>query len=196
MRANRVVVLIIVFFGFTRISFALPTLRHFTEVYNYRAQPNSMEMIYARFGSHITTLGETKLTEKIGTKESSNGDLLTLNSHQDSIAESMIEFDDASELTISTLVWFILLSVFAVGAFIGAWLVFYFSKRKIYSILQEERVYYLDYPPLKSEKSIFRYITLFHVLKRRKDSYKRLNLQLRKEMEQLKSENDELKSKS
>ncbi len=196
MRANRVVVLIIVFFEFTRVSIALPTLTDLTEVYNYRAQPNCIEMVCARIGNFIKTRSETKLTKQIGTKESSNEDLLTLNPHQDASAENMIVFDDASALTISTRVWFILLSVFAVGAFIGAWFVFYFSKRKIYSILQEERIYYLDYPPLKAEKSIFHYITLFHVLKRRKDSYKRLNLQLRKEMEQLESENDELKSKS
>ena len=196
MRANRVVVLIIVFFEFTRVSIALPALTDFTEVYNYRAQPNNIEMVYGWMSNCIITLGQTKLTKQIGTKESSNADLLTLNPHQDASAENMIVFDDASALTISTRVWFILLSVFAVGAFIGAWFVFYFSKRKIYSILQEERIYYLDYPPLKAEKSIFHYITLFHILKRRKDSYKKLNLQLRKEMEQLESENDELKSKS
>ena len=99
--------------------------------------------------------------------------------------ENTFAFDDVSRSVNTTKVTLIVLAIFILGIFIGAWIVFSFSKRKIYSILEEERVYYLDYPPLKTEKSIFHYITLFHVLKRRKDSYKRHNRELQKEMEEM-----------
>lgn len=106
-------------------------------------------------------------------------------------AENIFEFDDAPNFTLSTKGVFISVSILIVGMLFGGWLVFFYSKHKIYSILEEERVYYLDYPPLKSEKSIFHFITLFHVLKRRKDSYKRHNAEMKKKLEQLEFENSE-----
>ena len=104
-------------------------------------------------------------------------------------AENTFTFNDLSPSVITTKGVLTIISIFMLGLLVGAWLVFYFTKRKIYSILKEERVYYLDYPPLKTEKSIFHYITLFHVLKRRKDSYKRRNRELQKAIEELETSN-------
>lgn len=105
------------------------------------------------------------------------------------------EYLEQSTVTMSGKEIFIYILFVLIGALIGGFLTFYYSKRKIYTILEEERVYYLDYPPLKTEKSIFHYITLFHILKRRKDSYKRQNKDLKKEMNELELEIDRLKEK-
>jgi len=111
-------------------------------------------------------------------------------------AVNTFQFDDSAFSKITTKGVLIVFSIFSVGILLGGWLVFFFSKRKIYSILEEERVYYLDYPPLRSEKSIFHYITLFHILKRRKDSYKSHSSELKKQMDELETENIELKKKN
>lgn len=105
------------------------------------------------------------------------------------------EYLEQSTVTMSGKEIFIYILFVLIGALIGGFLTFYYSKRKIYTILEEERVYYLDYPPLKTEKSIFHYITLFHILKRRKDSYERQNKDLKKEMNELELEIDRLKEK-
>ena len=105
------------------------------------------------------------------------------------------EYLEQSTVTMSGKEIFIYILLVLIGALIGGFSTFYYSKRKIYTILEEERVYYLDYPPLKTEKSIFHYITLFHILKRRKDSYKRQNKDLKKEMNELELEIDRLKEK-
>ncbi len=105
------------------------------------------------------------------------------------------EYLEQSTVTMSGKEIFIYILFVLIGALIGGFSTFYYSKRKIYTILEEERVYYLDYPPLKTEKSIFHYITLFHFLKRRKDSYKRQNKDLKKEMNELELEIDRLKEK-
>lgn len=105
------------------------------------------------------------------------------------------EYLEQSTVTMSGKEIFIYILLVLIGALIGGFSTFYYSKRKIYTILEEERVYYLDYPPLKTEKSIFHYITLFHFLKRRKDSYKRQNKDLKKEMNELELEIDRLKEK-
>lgn len=108
---------------------------------------------------------------------------------------NIYEYLEQSTVTMSGKEIFIYILLVLIGALIGGFSTFYYSKRKIYSILEEERVYYLDYPPLKTEKSIFHYITLFHILKRRKDSYKRQNKELKKEMNELELEIDRLKEK-
>ena len=108
---------------------------------------------------------------------------------------NIYEYLEQSTVTMSGKEIFIYILLVLIGALIGGFLTFYYSKRKIYTILEEERVYYLDYPPLKTEKSIFHYITLFHILKRRKDSYKRQNKDLKKEMNELELEIDRLKEK-
>ena len=108
---------------------------------------------------------------------------------------NIYEYLEQSTVTMSGKEIFIYILFVLIGALIGGFLTFYYSKRKIYTILEEERVYYLDYPPLKTEKSIFHYITLFHILKRRKDSYKRQNKELKKEMNELELEIDRLKEK-
>lgn len=109
--------------------------------------------------------------------------------------ENAYEFNDPNKINITTRMILLYTLLVLIGVLIGGWLVFSFSKRKIYSILNEEKVYYLDYPPLKTEKSIFHFITLFHILKRRKDSYKKHNMDLKKELEMLELENSELKKK-
>lgn len=108
---------------------------------------------------------------------------------------NIYEYLEQSTVTMSGKEIFIYILLVLIGALIGGFSTFYYSKRKIYTILEEERVYYLDYPPLKTEKSIFHYITLFHILKRRKDSYKRQNKELKKEMNELELEIDRLKEK-
>lgn len=108
---------------------------------------------------------------------------------------NIYEYLEQSTVTMSGKEIFIYILLVLIGALIGGFSTFYYSKRKIYTILEEERVYYLDYPPLKTEKSIFHYITLFHILKRRKDSYKRQNKDLKKEMNELELEIDRLKEK-
>ena len=105
------------------------------------------------------------------------------------------EYLEQSTVTMSVKEIFFFILFVRIGVLIEGFLTFYYSKRKIYTILEEERVYYLDYPPLKTEKSIFHYITLFHILKRRKDSYKRQNKDLKKEMNELELEIDRLKEK-
>ncbi len=128
--------------------------------------------------------------------ESTENDLTSLFTiHEDSNID-MYEFVEQSAMTMNAEDIIIDVFLVLIGALIGGFLVYYYSKRKIYTILEEERVYYLDYPPLKTEKSIFHYITLFHVLKRRKDSYKRLNTGLKKRIEELEAEYINLKEKS
>ena len=122
-------------------------------------------------------------------------ELINLANLKNDSAENLYTFDDDPKLFVSTKQSLILLLIFICGVFIGGWIVFYFSKRRIYSILEEERVYYLDYPPLKTEKSIFHYITLFHVLKRRKDSYKNHSRTLKNQMDDMELENQKLKDK-
>lgn len=100
--------------------------------------------------------------------------------------DNTFQFEESS-ISFNKTYLFLYSLIFFIGLIIGAFAVFIFSKKKIYKILREERVYYLDYPPLKNEKSIFHYITLFHILKRRKDSYKIRNAQLRQQMEELTS---------
>ncbi|MDD4727139.1 MAG: hypothetical protein PHN55_00090 [Dysgonamonadaceae bacterium] len=122
-------------------------------------------------------------------------ELINLANLKNVSAENLYTFDDDPKLFVSTKQSLILLLIFICGGIIGGWIVFYFSKRRIYSILEEERVYYLDYPPLKTEKSIFHYITLFHVLKRRKDSYKNHSRTLKNQMDNMELENQKLKDK-
>ena len=109
--------------------------------------------------------------------------------------ENTFQFNEPSKIFITSRMIILYTMLVLIGVLIGASFVFFFSRSKIYSILSEERVYYLDYPPLKTEKSIFHFITLFHILKRRKDSYKKHNLDLKKELEVLELENSELKQK-
>lgn len=107
--------------------------------------------------------------------------------------ENTFNFDETTESHFTAKNILMIILIFIIGLVVGAFGVYYYSKQKVYSILKEERVYYLDYPPLKNEKSIFHYITLFHVLKRRKDTYKRLNHELRKDMEILEAKNSKSK---
>ena len=107
--------------------------------------------------------------------------------------ENIFEFIEPHKLLITSKM-IIGYSLFVlVGILMGALMVFLYSKRKINSILREEKIYYMDYRPLKTEKSIFQYITLFHILKRRKDSYKKHNQQLKIEIESLELENFKIK---
>lgn len=146
----------------------------------------------------ILLVGLTKLTyaqvsvNDITDKSDSYESSLSINTNQGASIENVFQFDDYPIPVITTKRVLILFLIFIIGVFLGGWSVFYFSKRKIYSILENEKAYYLDYRPLKTEKSIFRYITLFHVLKKRKDSCKRHNLELRAQMEELENKNKEL----
>lgn len=127
--------------------------------------------------------------------ESYQRDLSKLSSNVNVSNMSMYEYVEKSALAVNGKETLVNILMLLLGVVIGVWLIYSYSKRKIYTILEEERVYYLDYPPLKSEKSIFHYITLFHVLKRRKDSYKRHNKDLKKQIEELEQENVSLKEK-
>lgn len=143
--------------------------------------------------SKIKTINwDKKLLEIIGNYEK---DLSSFAEAPKTSIENTFQFNEPSKVLITTKMMIIYFLLVLLGVLIGASFVYSFSKRKIYSILREERVYYLDYPPLKSEKSIFHYITLFHVLKRRKDSYKKHNMELKTELESLELENSELKHK-
>lgn len=132
---------------------------------------------------------------QIGIVESTENVSLDLSNVQEDSNMSMFEYVEQSAVALSGKEIFIYILLILIGALTGGFLTFYYSKRKIYTILEEERVYYLDYPPLKTEKSVFHYITLFHILKRRKDSYKRQNKDLKKEMNELELEIDRLKEK-
>lgn len=125
--------------------------------------------------------------------ESNEKEIANLSDSESDLSISKFEYVDQSAISLSGKEVFIYMALFLIGVFIGGWVTFYYSKKNIYSILDEERVYYLDYPPLKSEKSLFHYITLFHVLKRRKDSYKKHNKELRKEIDSIELENSALK---
>lgn len=137
----------------------------------------------------------TPYSEQRGIVESEGNVSVDLSNVQEDSNISMFEYVDQSAMTLSGKEIFLYILLILIGALTGAFLTFYYSKRKIYIILEEERVYYLDYPPLKTEKSIFHYITLFHILKRRKDSYKRHNNDLKKEMNELELEIVRLKEK-
>lgn len=123
-------------------------------------------------------------------------DLTQLSSNVNVSNMNMFEYIEETALAVNGKEILVNIFMLLLGLVIGVWLVYSYSKRKIYTILDEERVYYLDYPPLKTEKSIFHYITLFHVLKRRKDSYKRHNKDLKKRIDELEIENLSLKEKS
>lgn len=135
-------------------------------------------------------------TSSLKTTSNNKSQLSELSASPDDVfTENTFKFDETMEFHFTAKNILIVTSLFILGLVIGAFGVYYYSKRRVYSILKEERVYYLDYPPLKNEKSIFHYITLFHVLKRRKDTYKRINHELRKAMEQMEAENSKLKQK-
>lgn len=127
--------------------------------------------------------------------ESAENDFNDLSTTVEDTNIGMYEYVEQAAMAMSAKEIVIGVFLIFIGALIGGSLVYYYSKRKIHNILQEERVYYLDYPPLKTEKSIFHYITLFHVLKKRKDSYKRHNTELKMEMDELEAENASLKGK-
>jgi hypothetical protein len=84
------------------------------------------------------------------------------------------------------------LSLFIFGIMIGGLVIYLISRAKIYSILQYEKDKYLSDVRLSNERFFFKYIGLFHILKKSKDFYKNdyrkqeSNSELRDIQEQLK----------
>lgn len=98
--------------------------------------------------------------------------------------------------------WTKYFGIFLIGLLLGGSLVFFISKRKIYSILDFEKDKYLHDLRLSGETFIFKYIGLFYVLKKRKEDYKneidgkngdKSNILLKEQIETLKRENLKLK---
>lgn len=98
--------------------------------------------------------------------------------------------------------WTKYFGIFLIGLLLGGSLVFFISKRKIYSILYFEKDKYLHDLRLSGKTFIFKYIGLFYVLKKRKEDYKneidskngdKSNVLLKEQIETLKRENLKLK---
>jgi len=69
--------------------------------------------------------------------------------------------------------WTKYFGVLLIGILLGGSLVFFISKRKIYSILDFEKDKYLHDLSLSGKTFIFKYIGLFYILKKRKEDYKK-----------------------
>ena len=98
--------------------------------------------------------------------------------------------------------WSKYFGIFMLGLLLGGSLVFFISKRKIYSILDFEKDKYLHDLRLSGKNFIFKYIGLFYVLKQRKEDYKnkidskngdKPDVLLKEQIETLKRENLKLK---
>lgn len=98
--------------------------------------------------------------------------------------------------------WTKIFGIFMLGLLLGGSLVFFISKRKIYSILDFEKDKYLHDLRLSGKNFIFKYIGLFYVLKQRKEDYKnkidskngnKPDVLLKEQIEALKRENLKLK---
>lgn len=181
MTKNKTLVLIMILFSFSGLIEAQSLLIDISNI-----STNIISQFKKPINSNLRTIKTLNNDDFQSAKFTSSEDILS---------DNTFKFDKVSKSYNTAKSVLVIASIFIAGLLVGAWGVFYYTRQKIYSILEEERVYYLDYPPLKSEKSIFHYITLFHVLKRRKDTYKRLNYELRKEMELLEAENSQLKGK-
>jgi len=100
------------------------------------------------------------------------------------------EKETQGEVSQSDSIWMqsiIYILIFLAGLLLGAWIVFLVSKQKIYRILHEETNYYLHKLKNNEESFLFNFLGLVHILKQRKDEYK-------KEKEELLEKNKGLES--
>ncbi|WP_149277654.1 hypothetical protein [Pareuzebyella sediminis] len=84
--------------------------------------------------------------------------------------------------------------VFIAGLLIGGWIVFFISKQKIYSILQDEKFKYLNDLKDEGESFFFKYLGMVYILKKSKDSHKKSEKALIENNKVLTSQIRDLKS--
>jgi len=209
---------LLVFFSIPIGLFSQPVLRDPTEAYNYWAQhgitakniflplkraceqhkPFDDQFFKVPDYYENYQYWDRNNTELLASYSNSlNGLILAVETIQEPEKKSETIPDESSdEKGISGWMW--ILMVFLLGLMAGGFLIYQYSKLKIYSILKREKHEYLD--DLKQDtrqspllRKFFKYIGIIAVLKQSKDEKKKDFDNCLKENVQLKRENEELK---
>jgi len=142
-----------------------------------------------------------KLAERHNTEEAEGSQPIA--EEKQKVSEPVSRHNKRSN--VDWLKWIKYFGIFMLGLLLGGSLVFFISKRKIYSILDFEKDKYLHDLRLSGKNFIFKYIGLFYILKQRKIDYKnkldsksgdKTDVLLKEQIETLRNENLKLKQKN